>query len=196
MRLGLLIVASLAMAPAMAVAQSSVDTRNFTVIGNVPGGCALGTPEVAAGEQINFRGINGNTLQIAELVDPYTLSTKAASVQVSFDAVCNFPHTLSLESQNNGLFQTFEFSQDPAEGFGDGVPYTANVDWSDENLILLADARERRVAESRIFIDSTSAGELILRLDIGSGATNLRNFSPLLAGIYGDTIRITLEPRT
>lgn len=196
MRLSHLLLAGFALVPATAIAQTTSDTRNFTVIGSVPGSCAISSPDLAPGQQVNFRGLNGNTLQIDQLVDPFTLSTNAASVEVAFDAVCSFPHRLIVETQNNGLFQTAEATIIPPTGFGFGIPYTASVRWADENLVVLADARSRRIVESSVFVNGVSAGELLVRLDIGPGATNLRNNSPLLAGVYGDTLRITLEPRS
>jgi hypothetical protein len=175
--------------------QSRTDVRTFPVNGNVPGTCTIGSPVLAPGEQINFRGLNGNTLQIDQLVDATTLSTRGASVVVRFEAICSFPHRLKVETQNNGLFQTSERSAAAPEGFGDAVPYTAFVEWGDKNLEVLADAVSRRTAETSTAVDAITAGDLRIRLEVEPGDTNLRANAPLLAGVYGDTLRITLEPQ-
>lgn len=188
-----LILAAL-LAPAMAGAQSSA-SQDLGVNGNVPGSCAIGAPRLAAGAQVNFRGLNGTTLQIDQMVDPATLSTNAASAEVRFEAVCGFPHRLRVETQNNGLWQTHERGNSPPEGFGYAVPYRASVQWADENLRLNADAQIRRIADSQIYIANNAIGDLLLRLEIDPGATNERANAPLLAGTYGDTLRITLEPQ-
>ena len=39
------------------------------------------------------------------------------------------------------------------------------------------------------------AGDLILRLQIDEGASNVEGSAPVIAGTYTDTIRIFLEPR-
>lgn len=189
-----LIIAGLLL-PGLAHAQATSATSNFAVNANVPGACAVGPPTLAAGAQVNFRGLNGTTLQIDQLVDPATLSTNAASVRVQFEAVCTFPHRLKIETQNNGLWPTTERSATVPGGFGNAVPYRANVTWADANLLLNADAAVRRVADNSVFVEGSSLGNIQLRLEIDAGATNEHANAPLLAGTYGDTIRITLEPQ-
>jgi hypothetical protein len=188
-----LILAAL-LVPAAAGAQSSA-TQNLGINGSVPGACSIGAPQLAPGGQVNFRGLNGTTLQIDQLVDPTTLSTNAASAEVRFEAICGFPHRLKVETQNNGLWNTAERSAPPPEGFGYAVPYRALVRWADENLRLNADAQIRRIADSQVFIANNAMGDILLRLEIDPGATNESANAPLLAGSYGDTLRITLEPQ-
>jgi len=189
-----LILAGLAL-PAAAHAQSNSVSSSFGVTGSVPGACAVGAPLLAAGRQVNFRGLNGTTLQIDTMVDPTTLSTNAASVEVRFEAICTFPHRLKVETQNNGLWPTSERGMVPPEGFGNAVPYRAHITWADENLELSADAGVRRIADNSVFVDGAGLGDILLRLEIDPGATNERANAPLLAGVYGDTLRITLEPQ-
>lgn len=189
-----LIAASLLL-PAVAQAQSTSGRSDFSVNANVPLACAVGAPLLSAGRQINFRGLNGSALQIDQLVDPATLSTSAASVEIRFEAVCNAPHRLKVETQNNGLWPTAERTPSTPEGFGNAVPYRADVFWADRSLRLNADAGVRRIAENSVFVNGSGIGDILLRLEIDAGATNERANAPLLAGVYGDTIRITLEPQ-
>jgi hypothetical protein len=195
MRPRLLLLAAGLLLPASAQAQSNSATSTFAVNASVPGACAVGAPALAAGRQINFRGLNGTTLQIDQMVDPTTLSTNAASVEVRFDAVCTFPHRLKVETQNNGLWSTSERPGRAPEGFANAVPYRADVTWADRTLRLTADAGVRRTADSSVFVPGAGIGDILLRLEIDPGATNERANAPLLAGVYGDTIRITLEPQ-
>ncbi|MBB4098701.1 hypothetical protein [Sphingomonas kyeonggiensis] len=180
--------------PLPAVAQTSSEVRPFDVTGQVPGTCTLGAPRLG-GAQANFRGINGNSLPIDQLVDGTTLSTRPASAEISFDAVCAFPHLLRVESQNNGLWRTGERSGVAPEGFGDAVPYRATLLWASQTLALFADARLRRMSEGTLYVGATATGTLQLNLVIDAGATNHRANAPLVAGTYGDTLRITLEPQ-
>src|SRR3954464_15353327 len=94
--------------PAAAAAQVAPVTRSVPVIASAPAVCAIREPVVAAGGQNNFPGLKGNTLQIDHLVDPATLAAAAASVDITFEAVCNYPHRIRLEAQNNGLWRTSE----------------------------------------------------------------------------------------
>jgi hypothetical protein len=184
-----------ALLPATVLAQATGEPRSFSVTGQVPGGCVLGAPSLAAGGLVNFRGLNGTTLQIDRIVDAENLSTNPASAEISLDANCAFPHTLRVESQNNGLWRTSERTAAAPDGFADAIPYHAAVHWASENLTFSADARSRRVADGRIFVNRTATGSVLIRLDIDAGATNARANAPLVAGVYGDTLRITLEPQ-
>lgn len=183
-----------ALAAPQAIAQTRVASRTVPVTGNAPNVCAMQTPRLAAGKQINFRGLNGSTLQIDTLVDPATLATRAASVDVLFDAVCNFPHLLRVEAQYNGLSRNSELTAAPG-GFASAIPYTATVNWGPQTTTLNADAQIRRVHEQVLTVAEPTAGELKLRLEIQPGASNVQSNAPVLAGNYADTLRVTLEPQ-
>ena len=192
----LLLAAASALLPATASAQLVAPvTRTVPVIASAPAVCSIQEPELAAGGQINFRGLNGNTLQIDHMVDPATLGAAGASANVKFDAVCNYPHRIKVEAQNNGLWQTSERSPTPPPGFAYAVPYSATIDWGLEHGRLDADAKVRRIAERSITVNRPTSGEIKLRLEIEAGASNVQANAPLLAGYYGDTLRITLEPQ-
>lgn len=178
-----------------AMAQSSEDSRDFPVSGSAPQVCAVQAPRLAAGAQINFRGLSGNTLQIDRLVDPTTLATNAASADIQFDAVCNFPHRIRVESQNNGLWQTAERNAQTPDGFAYAVPYRATFTWGEVTGQLDADAHVRRISEQRVNVDQATAGSIVIRVVIDAGSSNTTNNAPLIAGIYGDTLRLFVEPR-
>lgn len=181
--------------PIPAMAQSRVNIPEFTVGGSVPQICVLEAPQLAAGAMVNFRGINGNSLQIDQLIFPGTLATRAASASVEFAAVCTFPHRLRIESQNNGLWRTSELATTPAGGFAYAVPYRAEVTWGDNNRTLEADALSRRAVERRLSMVQATSGKINLRIVIDQGASNTQNNAPLIAGYYGDTLRIVVEPQ-
>jgi hypothetical protein len=176
-------------------AQSSVATRNAPVQGNAPNVCVMQQARLAAGAQINFTGLNGSTLQIETLVDPQTLATRAASANIQFNAVCNFPHRLRVEAQNNGLFRTTGIGSGAPNGFAYAIPYTARVNWGPQTTTLNADAQSRQIHEQTITVAGPTAGLINLRLEIQAGASNVQSNAPVLAGNYGDTLRVFLEPQ-
>jgi hypothetical protein len=159
----LLLVAGL---PSAASAQSDSGTANLLVGGTVPVACAVGAPAAVAGRQLNFRGLNGSALQIDRLVDPVTLSTAAASIELRFESVCNLSHRLRVETQNNGLWQTVERGDTGADGFATAIPYRARLSWADRDLALNADAVSRRIAETSMLVDGAAVGDIRLRLDM------------------------------
>lgn len=178
--------------PALA---QTVATRTMPVSGNAPNVCALGNPRLAAGAQINFSGLNGNSLRVDTLVDPATLAVRAASADIQFDAVCNFPHRLTVEAQNNGLYRTAQVLTPAPSGFASSIPYSANFQWGDDSKTLDADAQNRRIHGESIRRDVPTVGQVKLRVEIQPGASNIQSNAPVIAGNYGDTLRITLEPQ-
>jgi hypothetical protein len=195
MRAPLLLATALIGLAAPAQAQSLSATQPMPVTGNVPQICAMQRGQIQPGSALNVVGLDGDTLRIAQFVDPATLSVKAASATVRFEAVCNFAHVVRIESANNGLWQRDgRITQVPA-GFAFAVPYTANVRWGPVTNQFSADAKTRRLAQQSFNIDTAVAGELDLRIEIAEGASNVEVDAPVVAGTYSDTVRIFLEPR-
>lgn len=187
--------AALAALAAPAQAQSLTATRAMPVTGNVPQVCAMQRGEVQPGSLVNISGLDGDTLRILQFVDPSTLSVKAASATISFEAVCNFPHAVRIESANNGLWPTDGRITQVPGGFSYAVPYTAQVQWGVANTLFNADAKSRHISQQSVTVDTAVAGQLNLRIEIAEGASNVENRAPVVAGTYVDTVRIFLEPR-
>lgn len=142
----------------------------------------------------NVRAVAGNNLQIDTLVDPATLAVRAANADLSFAAMCNVPHIVRIEAQNNGLFRAGGSTLAPS-GFANAVPYRARFTWGDQTRTLIADANTRRPREEIIDRPVATGGTLLVELDIQPGASNLTANAPLVAGNYGETFRVTIEPR-
>jgi hypothetical protein len=195
MRKRLLLFLLAGLGPAGAHAQSTSINRSMTVNASVPRSCTIGAATLQPGAQVNFRGLNGSALQIDQLVDPATLSTNAASIEITFEAICNLPHRVKIETQNNGLWQRDQRGATRSEGFADAIPYRARMDWKDDVLQLNADARVRRTADSSLLVNEGRFGDIRVRLDIDAGSTNVQANAPIVAGSYGDTLRIFLEPQ-
>ena len=190
--------AGLALAGALsapALAQSAQDTKSFPVVGNAPEVCALDQGRLRPGQLVNFSGVDGDTLQILQLVDTQSLATRPASATLTFSAVCNFPHRVRIESANNGLWPTDGRQITQAPGFATALPYDASVQWGPITGALRTDAKVRRLVEERFSVDVPTAGDFQLSLKLDAGASNTQVNAPVLAGVYGDTLRIYLEPR-
>ena len=196
MRAPLILIAAAAATLAFpAAAQSLEAARDMPVTGSVPLICALETGQIQPGSATNVVGLDGDTLRIAQFVNPDTLSVKAASATVRFDAVCNFAHAVRVESVNNGLWPTdARITQAPA-GFAFAVPYTASVIWGQTSGQFVTDAKSRRLVQQVLNVDTPVAGQLDLRIEIAEGASNVETSAPVIAGYYSDTVRIFLEPR-
>lgn len=195
--LSVALLAGIAAMATPAVAQDYGDTsqRTLAATGSAPQVCVIDQAQIQAGELNNIVGIDGDTLRIDELTDKQTLAARATSATLSFPAVCNFPHRVRIESESNGLWPTDGRMYSEASGFAYALPYTAEVRWGPGIARFAADAKIRRVAQSSVNIDEPTAGNLEMRIEIEPGASNVRSNAPVLAGTYGDVLRIFLEPR-
>ena len=163
--------------------------------GRIPQFCSIGAPSLSqTANPVNVRALSGATLEIENFLNATTLATQAASVEVAFDAVCNYPHLLSLGSANNGLWrQSTAIAIAP---FANAVPYRALATWGDQVVNLDADSGSRRAVVSSILTQSARFGQVTLSLQVASGATNVATNSPLLQGSYSDLITVTLGPQS
>ena len=195
--ISLFILAALAgTSPALAQTNAtSSATRTLPVTGSVPQTCAMAEGKIAPGSLNNIAGLDGDTLRIVQFTDPATLQVRAASVTISFDAVCNFPHEVRIESQNNGLWPIDGRVSDRPAGFAYAVPYTARINWGPVDTLFDATAKVRSQNQQIVAVNDAVAGEFRLRIEIQDGASNVENRAPLVAGTYVDTVRIFLEPR-
>ena len=162
------------------------------VFGQATARCSLSSPS-ATGTPVNFDAPVGATFSITELSDPGTLSTRAANITLSFPAMCNAVHRVSLTTENNGLWR--DFSSVSSGGFGSAVPYGANLVWAGDQHLLSADATGRHEAQETILVGQPNAGEMLVEIDVAVGATNATTGAPLLAGDYADVLRLTVEPQ-
>jgi hypothetical protein len=185
----------LALASAGAASAATSSSQTMGVSGGAPEICTVQNPVIAGGALLNFRSLNGTTLQIDQLADSKTLASMAATADVTMAAVCNFPHRIRLESQNNGLWRGGAAGAPPPTGFADGVPYTATLEWGPANTTFFVDAQSRRLSQQITAIDQAVAGDIKIHLAIQAGASNLGANSPLIAGTYSDTLRVTVEPQ-
>ncbi|MGV3512406.1 MAG: hypothetical protein ACO1OX_10430 [Novosphingobium sp.] len=194
-RIAQLVTILLAFGAVPAAAQQAPVARTITVTGSTPQVCTLAGGDLQTGQLVNFNGISGDTLQVTQLLDQQTLAARPASATVSFAAVCNYPHQIRLESENNGLWPTDGRQAVNAPGFATALPYDASLTWGNASGQLQTDARVRSSRSQRIDVNQATAGTVTLRLAILAGASNNGVNAPVLAGVYGDTLRITLEPR-
>ncbi|MFM5893076.1 MAG: hypothetical protein ACKOQM_01405 [Novosphingobium sp.] len=178
-----------------ALAQNTTAVRNLPVTGSVPRSCAMAQGRIAPGSLNNIAGLDGDTLRIIQFTDPATLQVRSASVTIGFDAVCNFPHAVRIESANNGLWPVDRRVADTPAGFGYAVPYSAQVNWGPVDAQFNTDAKIRTQVQQVVSVSDAVAGEFRLRFQIEDGASNVENRAPLIAGAYVDTVRIYLEPR-
>lgn len=178
-----------------ALAQSETETRAFPVTGQAPQVCTLQQGNLRTGELINFRGVDGDSLRVLELTDRRTLAAQSARATVFLSAVCNFPHRIRLESQDNGLWPIEGPVAPNRPNFASALPYHVAFAWADRTGSLEADAKVRRSRETLSDIDVPAAGDLRLDIELDAGASNTQYGAPVLAGSYADTLRIFLEPR-
>lgn len=182
---------SAACVPAPVWAQNQ--PQAVAVTGEAARMCVLGQVAQGQGGLSNFDAPSGSVFGITALADPTTLTTQAASINLSMDAMCNGLHRVSVASDNNGLWRHGVASA--TSGFGSAVPYRANLVWGGQQSALFADATQRQLVQDQVLIGSPVVGAMLIEFSINAGATNAGVGSPLLAGEYSDVLRITVEPQ-
>lgn len=182
-------------AQAETIAPNTSATRDFPVTGRVPQTCSILPGRIQPGGLNNIAGLDGDTLRIIQFTDPATLAVRAASASINFEAVCNFPHQVRVESQNNGLWPVDERISDRQSGFAYAVPYTAEISWGPITGNFKTTGKLRALSQQVFPVENAVAGDFNLRIAIEEGASNVETRAPLVAGTYVDTVRIFLEPR-
>lgn len=167
--------------------------QTVTVTGEAPRACTLGAIEQAEEQSVNFDAPAGSVFPISNLADTETLSTQAARIVLSVPAMCNGVHRVTLASDNNGLWR-LDSGTVPA-GFADAAPYRVDLTWADEDRALVVDATGRRYSEQQVLISRPARGDMQIAFELRTGDTNAVQGAPLVAGEYGDVLRLTVEPQ-
>ena len=189
------VVAATLVASAASADPSLLDKRDMGVSANTPDVCIISNQNNGRIRPlVNATSSGAAAVEITSLIDRGTMSTAAAQVEVTFDAMCNFPHKLNVISDNNGLFRPINAAA-VVPGFASAVPYTADVTWGGQTLAFEATAQRRGLAQADLIIAEPAQGSIVLQFNVLPGATNAQNGAPLAAGIYSDVIRISVEPQ-
>lgn len=168
--------------------------REFAVSANSPQWCAVtapgGTTPVASDDTGAVAPV-GASLSIPDLVDPTTLSTRATTARLVFEAACNYPHQVVIRSERNGLRRD---GTTQSTVIASAVPYVASISWGGNAAVLTTDALVEIERVETITTEAAIAGTLELAFVIQPGATNLGPGSPLGAGVYNDIVSIEVGP--
>ena len=159
-------------------------------IGSADELCTLAAPQVNVGGANNIGSVAGSTVNIADLSDDQTLSTKATDFDVRFAAMCNFDHRIAISSDRGGLWLQGGTTR-PA-GFADAVPYQAAFTWADGNQTLQANAASESEIDAAFDVNRPAFGDIVIHVHVDQGATNAGSGAPLVAGTYEDILRVTL----
>jgi len=170
----------LAVVPAFAAASAS---SNITINGSVADTCTLTMGASSAATNSTFAT---NTISITNLADATTAQSVTASQTLNFAGMCNYAHSISLESANGGL--THDGSVTVVGGtFDDLVEYDVSSNWASAGAALDAEGGATvKDVQSVSGANAESAAELSFNIDNNGGT------DPLLAGNYTDTVTIQL----
>lgn len=172
-----------------AAAQTAMTPSTIPVVGEVRDLCLLGEPQVQAGGAENLGATSGETITLESLVDDQ-LQTRATRFDIEMPAMCNTPHRVVVRSDSGGLWNAG--AAVAGNEFGVAVPYTLVLDWSDQNREMNAAAVSSAPIDLIFPVDRAAGDVLKLEFNIDAGASNAGTNIPLAAGVYRDTIRISL----
>lgn len=189
--------AALAVVPLGARAQGGSGPQGLPmgVGGSAPSLCVVtrpGATPVEGAASGSVVGPVGATVTLGDLVDPVTLTSREATVQVRFDAACNYPHQVRLSSRNNALLRDGGGSSTTIAW---AVPYTADLTWGAVTGSLFADARSFGERVLTVVNPTPTDAPLLVNVRVDAGATNLGQGLPLGAGVYSDVLSVEVGPQ-
>ena len=189
--------AALVIGPLSARAQggSGPQARPMEVGGSAPSLCVVTRPGATPAEGAasgSVVGPVGATVTLADLVDPVSLTSRPATVQVRFDAACNYPHQVRLTSRNNALLRDGGGS---SATIAWAVPYTADLSWGAVTGSLFADAGSFGERVVTVVNPTPTDAPLLVNVRVDAGATNLGPGRPLGAGVYSDVLSVEVGPQ-
>jgi hypothetical protein len=173
-----------------AFAQQAPQPAVIDVTGAADELCALAAPQVNIGGASNIGSVSGSTVTIAELSDDQTLSSKATDFDVSFAAMCNFDHKVTISSDRGGLW--LQGATTAPSGFANAVPYQADFTWAGETGALSVNAASEGEIDRPLIVNKPAFGDIVIHFHVDQGATNAGSGAPLVAGVYEDILRVTL----
>lgn len=176
------LITSLALAAAMSApafaASDASDT--ITINGSVADTCTLSIDGSAVSS--SNATFAGSTIDITSLADATTAVMTPASMSLSFDGMCNYAHSIGLESANGGLDYTGSVSV-VGGTFDDLVEYTVSASW-DGGVSLESENTVANQSVAGAFREDDVTLAFIFDNDGGS--------DPLLSGAYTDSLTIQL----
>jgi len=175
---------------AFCAAQATPEQAIVRAIGSVDQLCTLAAPQVNLGGADNIGSVAGSTVNIADLSDDQTLSSRATDFDVTFAAMCNFDHRVTVSSDRGGLWH--QGGTTVPTGFADAVPYQAAFTWAGGSNVLNANAASESEVDEPLDINRPAFGDIVIHVHVDQGATNAGAGAPLVAGTYEDILRVTV----
>lgn len=145
-----------------------------------------GIQNIIVPQQGNITSINtdnGMALVFNNFVNPEDSTPLAISLQVNFEARCNYAHSLRVQSRSGGM--TLVGKIPIADGFGTRRDYSTEVFWAGNRGSFQADGN----SQNNIDFQINGAASDILTIRLNAPATN----KPLVSGSYSDVILVNLH---
>jgi hypothetical protein len=150
--------------------------------GSAPGVCRIASPTTLSSDNAVFdtRSVNSGQVTITQLANPVNGIARASQISLSFAAVCNVAHSMTIRSLSGGVTR----AEGPVAGaFSDRIDYDVEARWAG------ASVSRRYTGASGVLVIPVAdgaAGTLELSLQtIGGG-------SPLASGRYFEEVIVEL----
>jgi hypothetical protein len=150
--------------------------------GSAPGVCRIASPTTLSSENAVFdtRSVNSGQVTITQLANPINGIARASQISLSFAAVCNVAHAMTIRSISGGVTR----AEGPVAGaFSDRIDYSVEARWAGASV-----SRRYSGAAGALVVPVAdgAAGTLELTLQtIGGGA-------PLASGRYFEEVIVEL----
>lgn len=171
-------------APANAQAQDLTHaTQRLELAATAPVACVINAPSVANQSNASYSatGASSGQVNITELVDADSATSRASSIELNLPVVCNASHRVMVRSTNGGLVRAGATGRSGA--FQESLTYTVDIDWSGQTLQLLTSR-----TDANLDVAHPGKGDMLIRIATPAGG------GPLVAGQYSDSIVVEVQP--
>jgi hypothetical protein len=158
-------------------------TGQVQVGGAAPRVCRINAPTTvrAANAEFTPSSVNGGQVTIARLINPVTGVAQSSQISLTFDAVCNVAHAMTIRSTTGAL------SRDDgvvAGSFASRVTYSVAARWAGQSASQTFTGTPGQISMP---VEDGAAGSLELDLQTTAGT------APLATGRYSDALIVELS---
>lgn len=195
MRIAILIAALTVALPAAAGAQTgsagvlagdaNTGARDLVVEGIAPPGCVIGAPSATEQDNARVTVAQSGGLDVAlsgpGFINPATGVPNPAAIRIALPITCNTAHRIQIESRNGGLVNAATIGT--ASALRNRLDFSVSLEWAGTSAGF--DTSTGRTVQTIVGNAATGVAQIGIRIPGGG--------TPLVAGIYNDTVTIRVE---
>ncbi|GHH15296.1 hypothetical protein GCM10008023_17930 [Sphingomonas glacialis] len=165
--------------------EGTAGARDLVVEGTAPPGCVIGSPSATEQDNARVTVAQSGGLDVAlggpGFINPLTGVPNPAAIRIALPITCNTAHRIQIESRNGGLVN--EATSGPTGALRNRLDFSVSLEWAGTSAGF--DTSTARTVQTLVGNAATGTAQIGIRIPGGG--------TPLVAGIYNDTVTIRVE---